>query len=818
VSASGRTVLIAESDPELSLMLLKALRMEGLSAEACSDGIEAIRRAHSLLPDLFVCGLYLPGLGGMRVLRYLRSEPAFSSVPVIILAPRLDRPVLQRARRAGADMVLELPLKASEISSRCADLLGQKPVHESLSSLPGAPPDRMAILEELAGVLERRLDRLEAIRDLAVELSESPSVREIFRTLAAGVVAGLGFDRVQVFRYVPAADELRSEAALGRGLASDSSDSVMHLAEAEGLPAFVAIRQLRQVCSWELGLPEVKIVWAGSSRYVDTPLSSGQRAIGLVRCDLVSSGRAFAADDLESLTHLLVQASVTLSNAIDIEEISESREQMAAVLSSLDSAVVVVDSTLRIAEATSRTRDLFGVSPEAIKGRLLSEAIPLLARDSRPEMLRKVFLEGSSGLEQGVAVPLAGHHGMVLNLRFVPFRRSGRISGAVVLATDMTEEHTLREDLRRRNEELETLSSIGRELNSSLDIDELPNHLADALQQLYPEESIAILLPPEDYESSIPELLTVQASRGYPDDSAMLGREALPLGTPMVQDGEARHSESRPLRSSVVGVVANAVLGRKPINIPDVTQDARYVENLDSTRSELAVPMVVGERVIGVIDLQSPMKNRFSPDAVRRVSTLANHAATAIENARLHSRVWEMAQRDRLTGMRNLRYFEDRLKEELERASRYSHNCSLVMIDIDDFKKYNDAFGHPMGNLLLRTVTRAITGSLRDYIDTAVRYGGEEFVCILPVVVSHEAAEVAERIRRKVLDANVDIPHSSQQPLGCVSVSLGVSTFPTDVPDRDKLLEVADARMYMAKRAGKNRVCAPSLGNCPYGR
>lgn len=818
MSAPGRTVLIAESDPELSLMLQKALLTEGFSVEACSDGVEAVRRTHSVRPDLLICGLYLPGLAGMRVLRYLRSDPAFSVLPVAILAPRLDGTVAQRAVRAGADAVIELPLKASDIIRKCIDLLSSREHLEALPSLPGAVPDRSGILEELAGVLERRLDRLEAMRDLAVELSESPSVREIFRGLAAGVAAGLGFDRVQVYRYFQPAEELRSEASLGRGLSSDTSESVIRLQESEGLPAFVAVREGRQVRSWELGVPDIRLAWAGSTRYIDTPLASGHRMIGLVRCDFGSTDRDFADDDLESLRHLFSYASVILANAIDLEEISESRGQTSAVLSSLDSAVVVVDSSLRVAEATSRTRDLFGVSPESIKGKLLSEAIPLLSRESRPEMLRKVFLEGASGLEQGVVVPIAGHHGMVLNLRFVPFRRSGNISGAVILATDVTEEHTLREDLRGRNEELETLSRMGRELNSSLDIDELPNHLADALRQLYPEESIAILIPSEDYESSIPEVLKVRASRGYPDDEAILGREALPLGDPLTQDAEGSRPDGRPARSSIVGVVANAVLSRKPFNIPDVTQDARYIENLTSTRSELAVPMVVGDRVVGVIDMQSPMRNRFSPDAVRRVSTLANHAATAIENARLHSRVWEMAQRDRLTGLRNLRYFEDRLKEELERASRYSHNCSLVMIDIDDFKKYNDAFGHPMGNLLLRTVTRAISGSLRDYIDTAVRYGGEEFVCILPVVVPHEAAEVAERIRRKVLDANTDIPHASQQPLGCVSVSLGVSTFPTDVPDRERLLEVADARMYMAKRAGKNRVFAPSLGNCPYGR
>ncbi len=140
------------------------------------------------------------------------------------------------------------------------------------------------------------------------------------------------------------------------------------------------------------------------------------------------------------------------------------------------------------------------------------------------------------------------------------------------------------------------------------------------------------------------------------------------------------------------------------------------------------------------------------------------------------------------------------------------------MIDIDDFKHYNDAFGHPMGNLLLRTVARAISSALREYNDILVRYGGEEFVCILPLTGTRVAAEIAERIRQRVIDLNYDIPHASQQPLGCVSVSLGVSTYPGDVADREKALEAADSRMYMAKRAGKNRVFAPALNNCPPAR
>jgi diguanylate cyclase (GGDEF)-like protein/PAS domain S-box-containing protein len=809
VSSIPRTVLLADSDPEYALVLQKALQTGGLSADISTDGIDALGKMYSSVPDLLVCGLYLPGLDGLRVCRYLRNDPDLAAVPVILLIPRLERDLLRKARRAGADLVLEIPVNPAELAERCGELIARSAMRPRPPSV-SVPPDRASILEDLLSVFERRLNRLEAMKDLSVELAESSSAREICRALAAGVVAGLGFDRVQVFRHHPERGELILETGLGRGLPPEQG-IVINLREHDELPAAVAIRERRQVASSSLGIPELRLVWAGSSEYVDTPLVEGERVLGLVRCDCHTSGRSIANEDRESLRELCMMASVALAGALDFEEIGESREQTAAILSSLDSAVVVVDSSLRVVEVTSRARDIFGIQPDASKGRMLAEVLPIMMRDPRPELLRKVFLEGRSGLEQGVSLQAGPGPSLLANLRYVPFRRGGQISGAVILATDVTEEYTLKEDLRRRNEELETLSRIGREMNSSLNLEEISKHLLRALQEFYPEDAISVLLPSDATEDAIPEMLVVFAQTGFPEDTGGYEtRRALLFGPARQgEDGaEGRHRTAQ-------GIVPGAFLSKKTMNIPDVSVDNRYVPNLPDTRSELAVPLVVLERAIGVIDLQSNRRNHYNSDSVRRVGTLANHAATAIENARLHARVWEMAQRDRLTGLRNMRFFESKLKEELERSDRYHFECSLVMIDIDDFKRYNDSFGHPMGNLLLRTVSRAIQAVMRDQVDTLARYGGEEFVCILPFVGGRVAAEIAERIRQSVLDSNSDIPHAAEQPLGCVSVSLGVSCFPSDVPDRDKLLEVADQRLYMAKKAGKNRVFSPALGNCP---
>lgn len=805
----GREVLIAEGDPELALMLQKALRIDGFAADLCQDGFEVVRRVSASPPDLLVCGIYLPGLSGLRICRYLRHDAILSSIPVLMLVPRVERSVLQRARRAGVDRILEIPAPMPEIVSICGELLAE--VRPRLASpARHLPPDREGTLDEMVGILEAGLTRLETVRDLCIELSTCTSVSEIFRAIAAAAVTGLGFDRVQVFRYRRETDDLFLEASLGKGLAQNTGP--VNLRGQERMPATIAVRELRQVLSREVQLPEIKLAWFGSSDYVDTPLAAGHRLLGLVRVDMQSGAAQPGRSELEVLAEFCTQASAALAAAMDMEQVSESRDQIAAILSSLDSAVVLVDETLRITDATARSRDIFGMEPDSMKGRPLFEALPLLSRDPRPEMLRGVFLEGRAALEQGVSIQTGASRQLVVNLRYAPFRRGGRISGAMILATDVTEENSLRENLRRRNDELELLSLTGRDMNATSVVDEIGACLLGTLRRFYPEEAISILVPEETYsEESFPESLKVIAQAGYPDETdGFETRRSLIF--PKLTGDDALPQRRR----SIVGLVANAIIGKKIVNVPDVALDSRYLPNLPSTRSEIAVPMVVHDKAMGVIDLQSMVRARFDEDSERRIATLANHAATALDNARLQAQFYELAQRDKLTNLRNLRFFEDKLGDELNRAERHFYECSLIMIDIDDFKHYNDSFGHPVGNLLLRSVARAIQSALRGETgDTLARFGGEEFVCILPFASGKVAAEIAERIRKSVLAANQDIPHASEQPQGCVSISLGVSTFPSDVPEKDKLLEVADQRLYLAKRAGKNRVFAPALGNCP---
>jgi len=163
-----------------------------------------------------------------------------------------------------------------------------------------------------------------------------------------------------------------------------------------------------------------------------------------------------------------------------------------------------------------------------------------------------------------------------------------------------------------------------------------------------------------------------------------------------------------------------------------------------------------------------------------------------------------LAIRDGLTGLYNHRYFQEALAVELVRSRRYTRNLSLVFVDVDFFKKYNDTHGHPEGDKVLIALSNIFRDCLR-VSDTIARYGGEEFVLLLPETTKEGAFHISERIRNKVFDH--PFPGRETQPLGRVTISLGVATFPQDGADGSSLIERADKALYEAKKTGRNRVC-----------
>jgi diguanylate cyclase (GGDEF)-like protein len=237
----------------------------------------------------------------------------------------------------------------------------------------------------------------------------------------------------------------------------------------------------------------------------------------------------------------------------------------------------------------------------------------------------------------------------------------------------------------------------------------------------------------------------------------------------------------------------------------DALQTAEASETELSGAHALARPMHHQDGdggVLGVISIARPGR-AFSPREQELFAYLANQAAISIENVDLHRTVQRQAVTDELTGLFNHRRFQEVMTVEVERTRRFGHELGLVMLDIDNFKRVNDLFGHLQGDLVLREVARVLRESSRE-IDEPARYGGEEMAVALPQTGLEGAYEFAERVRRRIED--LELPLLDGTGTLHVTASLGAAALPSSADmDKDALVAAADAALYRAKREGKNR-------------
>ena len=234
-----------------------------------------------------------------------------------------------------------------------------------------------------------------------------------------------------------------------------------------------------------------------------------------------------------------------------------------------------------------------------------------------------------------------------------------------------------------------------------------------------------------------------------------------------------------------------------------LTADCRARMLANGEHSCMSVPLRFGGRPLGILRLSEGERRAYTDAELDLAQGLGEQAAMAINNAHLYQAIEEQAIRDGLTGLYNHRFFYERLQAELVRARRYGTPVSLLMIDVDDFKHYNDRFGHQAGDEVLRVLGALIAREVRRDLDIACRYGGEEFTVILPHTPT-AAAGVSERLRERIAAASFKAADGTE--LGGVTVSIGVAVYPGVAPEVDALVGAADEALYVAKGNGKNRV------------
>ncbi len=335
---------------------------------------------------------------------------------------------------------------------------------------------------------------------------------------------------------------------------------------------------------------------------------------------------------------------------------------------------------------------------------------------------------------------------------------------------------TTNADLTKATAELAALNVFTRVVSSSFDLNDICRNLFEA----------AMRVTDSDYGN-----VTILSRRDEQPDVAIFMN---------YDEATERRLRATTWRRSP-GLYGRALRTARPVVANDVRREAEYVAVAPDVLAKLCVPIVVDGRAEGMINLESRTLDTYSPSDVDFIAALAEATAVAVKNARLYRTVEQSAIRDGLTGLYNHSYFHQTLTDEVERAVRYGREMSLVLLDVDDFKRYNDDFGHLAGDRVLTWFGKNLLSHTRK-ADTVARYGGEEFAIILSETPHEQALVAAEKLLRAIED---------EQPAeweARVTVSLGVSTCPADGVSPADLISAADRRMYRAKHEGKNRVIA----------
>jgi len=328
---------------------------------------------------------------------------------------------------------------------------------------------------------------------------------------------------------------------------------------------------------------------------------------------------------------------------------------------------------------------------------------------------------------------------------------------------------------QRRSRQLEAINAIARQTTALLNLDELLGKVCDLVLQTFPVDHVVVQLLDEDGR------LSVRAHKGKLTPILTQGA-ALPAGTGMG------------IRALELG---------KTVVENEVAFVPHYMASFVETRSEMCVPLIFFGEKLGVLMLESAKPHNFTDENVPPLESVADICAGAIQNAHHFEKAQQLAYIDGLTGIYNRRYFEMEIASEIERASRYHGRLAIIMIDIDNFKRLNDEFGHLLGDEVLRQVSGVFGQQIRK-VDVVCRYGGEEFAILVPQTSGGNAMEVAEKLRRMV-----ETYRFPGVPVK-VTISAGVAEFPAHGQTRDELVAAADAALYVSKEAGRNRVSAAS--------
>ncbi len=338
--------------------------------------------------------------------------------------------------------------------------------------------------------------------------------------------------------------------------------------------------------------------------------------------------------------------------------------------------------------------------------------------------------------------------------------------------------------------EVTVFHELGKALTSSLQLDQVLRTIMEKINEVLRPDTWSLLLMDQEKNELYFQIATGVGAEALRDVRIKLGQ-------------------------GIAGWVAES---GEVVVVPDTSQDSRFFSQVDEktkmeTRSIVAVPVRFREQCLGVIELINCIgPEGFSQRDLALLEALADYAAIAIENARHVHRIHELTIKDDCTTLYNARHMNFMLDTEIYRSNRYAFEFSLIFIDLDHFKMVNDTHGHLMGSKLLGELGEMIKDSCR-VIDLAFRYGGDEFVILLPQTSKENALRVAHRLHKRIREGS----WLKEAGLNVhITASIGVASYPGDSKTKADLLHLADEAMYLVKNTARDAVAAAALGVLPH--
>ncbi len=346
---------------------------------------------------------------------------------------------------------------------------------------------------------------------------------------------------------------------------------------------------------------------------------------------------------------------------------------------------------------------------------------------------------------------------------------------SIIYLIDVTRFINAEKELLRKNRELMIANSISNIFISSSETEELYGHILEKCMLVGDFGLGAVVIPSDE------KALVVKAYRGF----SLAFQRA-------VQTGQ------------LTDFITSAEPPMRVFEIEEIEKKEVFLK--EGILFLVVVPLLSSGTILGYLLLGNRKERAFDLELASIISLIANNVSLVFDKIKLFKEMERLSITDALTGLFNRRYFYEALEKEIERVKRYKASFSIVLIDIDDFKKVNDEYGHLAGDRVLQVLADILRKALRK-VDIIARYGGEEFILLLPNTQKAEAGMIANRIREEVSKTIFECHSDKGIEVVCpVTISGGITTCPDDFIDADRLLNAADKAMYEAKSLGKNRI------------